>query len=174
MFSNPKHNVSQLSLDPGMVVVDFGAGSGFYALEAAHAVGSGGKVYAIDIQKDLLAKLKTEAGREHLHNIEVICGDAEKKGGAHLKEGIADAAIASNVLFQITDKRAFIEEMYRVLAKGGKLLVIDWSDSFGGIGPQKEDVFPEMRAQEMLAQCGFIFLRKIEAGVHHYGMIFRK
>ena len=64
MFSDPEKNIEQFSLGKGMHVADFGTGSGFYALAAAEAVGETGRVYAIDVQKDLLEKLKKEA-----HNV---------------------------------------------------------------------------------------------------------
>ncbi|MBI2474518.1 MAG: methyltransferase domain-containing protein, partial [Candidatus Taylorbacteria bacterium] len=60
-FSDPSHNVEQFDLQSGMTVADFGTGSGYYAFAAAKAVGDKGKVYAIDVQKPLLEKLKREA-----------------------------------------------------------------------------------------------------------------
>lgn len=174
MFSDPKHIVQQLNLDPGMMVADLGTGSGHYALEAADIVGEHGKVYAVDVQKELLTRLKSAGEARHLHNIELMHGDLEKIGGTRLKDAFIDYAIASNILFQLTDKTTFLKEVKRILKPNGRLLVVDWSDSFGGIGPQKEHVVSEMKAKEMVEKEGLKFERKISAGAHHYGMVFRK
>jgi len=70
----------------GMKVADVGAGSGFYSLEAARKVGSSGRVYAIDVQKNLLERLRSQAISEGLGNVEVVWGNAEKIGGTKVRE----------------------------------------------------------------------------------------
>jgi ubiquinone/menaquinone biosynthesis C-methylase UbiE len=57
MFAHPETILSGFDLKSGMHVADLGTGSGFYALAAAHLVGSKGRVYAIDVQKDLLDRI---------------------------------------------------------------------------------------------------------------------
>ena len=84
MFSDPRDNVKQFSLGPGNFVADFGAGSGFYTLAASDAVGPDGKVYAIDVQKDLLLKIKNLANSQHKRNVDVIWADLEHVGGTKL------------------------------------------------------------------------------------------
>ncbi len=59
MFSDPKNNIMRLGLTDGMLVADFGTGSGHYAIEASRIVGNSGRVYAIDIQQALVKKVKT-------------------------------------------------------------------------------------------------------------------
>ena len=66
MFSNPEKNIEQLGLTPGMKVADLGSGSGFYTIASARLVGTSGLVYSIDIQKDLLTRIKTEASKQKL------------------------------------------------------------------------------------------------------------
>ena len=163
-----------MQLEHGMKIADLGSGSGFYSLEAARVVGDGGKVYAIDVQKDLLAKLKNAANASHLPNVEVIPGDLEKVGGARLADGSVDVAIAANILFQIAEKEAFLREAKRIIKTGGKLAVVDWSDSFGGIGPMADHVIKEDEARELAVKEGFTFERDFKAGAHHYGLIFKK
>ena len=103
MFSDPQRNIEQFELTEGMSVADLGAGSGFYSISAARVVGDG-KVYAVDVQRDLLTKLSGDAQKSHLTNIEVIWGDAEKSGGTKLGNDSMDAVIISNILFQLQDK----------------------------------------------------------------------
>ena len=106
-FSSPEQNIKYLSLEKGMHVGDLGAGSGFYTLAVAKEMAGSGKVYAIDIQKDLLDRLKNEARKQGLLNVEVIWGDIETVGGSKLKDSSLDAVIASNILFQISQKEHF-------------------------------------------------------------------
>ena len=114
MFSDPQKNIGQLNLDPGMLVADFGSGSGFYTIEAARAVGPSGKVYSIDIQRELLKRTLLNASRDHLHNIEIITGDLEKAGGARIKDSLVNFVIVANLLFQIGNKKNLLDEAKRI------------------------------------------------------------
>jgi ubiquinone/menaquinone biosynthesis C-methylase UbiE len=174
MFLNPNQTIESLGLLPAMNVADFGAGSGFYALAAARAVGDRGKVFAIDIQKELLDRLKNEARRNKLLNIDVVWGDIEKPRGSGLRDSSVDSVLVTNVLFQVKDKTAVAKEALRVLKLRGSLLVVDWRDSFGSLGPRGEDVITVDQAQEIFILAGFSFEKRISAGEHHYGIIFKK
>lgn len=173
-FSDPKKNVEQLHLREGMSVADFGAGSGAYSIAAAQTVGDSGKVYAIEVQKDLLQKLKNEATNGGFHNIEALWGDIEVLHGTKIRDHAVDAVIISNVLFQAEDKRGVLNEAKRILRPGGSLLVIDWVDSFGGLGPHPDEVMTQAAAKKLCTEALFAYEKDIEAGGHHYGMIFKK
>ncbi len=173
-FADPSKNVQELGLRPGMIVADMGAGSGFYSLEAAQAVGKEGIVYAIDIQKELLLKLSKEAALRHLSNIEIICGDVEAVSGTKLKDACVDALIISNILFQTEKKNALLTEAYRILKPGGSVLFVEWSDSFDGLGPQQKDIVSPEAAQALFAAAGFVSMRRFKAGAHHYGFLVLK
>jgi ubiquinone/menaquinone biosynthesis C-methylase UbiE len=174
MFSDPQKNIDQLGLLPGMQVADLGAGTGFYSLAAAQAVHDAGRVYAIDVQKDLLAKLKNTANSQRIHNIEVIWGDIEKLGGTKLRENSIDFAFAANIIFQLQDKKGFVTEVKRILKSGARILVVDWVDSFGGMGPASSAIVTKSSAQDLFLKEGFTFDKDITAGDHHYGLIFKK
>jgi len=173
-FMDPKQNIEQFALNKGMFVADLGAGSGFYTIEAARSVGSEGKVYAVDVQKELLDKIKTSANNEKLFNIEIVWGDIEKLGGTKLADMSVDAVIISNILFQIEDKETFVSEIKRILRPNGRLLVVDWSDSFGGVGPSPMNVFTGKNTLNLFENKGFVVDKQIDAGDNHYGIIFRK
>lgn len=174
MFSDPVKNIDQCGIQAGMEIADFGSGSGHYTLAAAKALVSTGRVYAVDVNKDLLTKLKNQAVKEGLYNVEVIWGDIEKTGGTKLRDATIDLVFLSNILFQIEDKDALIKEVKRVLKTGGRVLVVDWADSFGGIGPQPKMVINKTSAAEMFDKAGFHLDREFDAGSHHYGYIFKK
>lgn len=175
MFSDPKAIIDQLELSPESIVADFGAGSGFYSLASAHAISSGsGKVYAIDVQKELLERIKTLASNQGISNIEVIWGDVEAQKGSKLRDALADVVVVANLLFQVPEKQAVITEAKRVLKPRGRLLVVDWSESFGGTGPAQADVVTENAVKTLAATAGLSFEKVIPAGEHHYGLLFRK
>lgn len=173
-FSDPKKNIDQCGIQAGMLIADLGAGSGFYTLEAARALGATGQVYAVDAQKDLLARLKNNAQKEGLYNVEVLWGDVEKLGGTHIKDNSVDLVLVCNVMFQITDKKGVLAEIKRILASGGRVLVVDWTDSFGGIGPRRDHLFSKVDAEALFEAQGFSKDREIEAGSHHFGFIYKK
>jgi ubiquinone/menaquinone biosynthesis C-methylase UbiE len=171
MFSDPVANLAKFGLTDGHKVVDLGAGSGFYSIEAAKRVGSSGRVYAVDVQKNLLERLRSMATTQGVRNIEVVWGNAEKIGGTKLREAIADRVVASNVLFQIEKPDDFCLEIKRILKPGGKVMVIDWS----GITPLSPKVIvPATRAQMLFEKNGFKLENSFSAGDHHYGLVFAR
>jgi ubiquinone/menaquinone biosynthesis C-methylase UbiE len=171
-FSDPRSNLLQLGLTPGMRVADLGTGTGHYALAAAHLVGNDGKVYAVDIHQDILKHVKDAAHEKGLRTIEGIWGNLEKKGGTKLRDQLVDAVILSNTLFQLEDKPATVAEVKRILKPGGRLLVIDWAGAYGGIGPHPGHVVSEHAAEELFITGGFHKLKDFRAGPHHYAIVF--
>lgn len=174
MFSEPIKNIEQFGVDPGMKVVDLGSGSGFYSLALAKAVGDTGTVFAVDVQQDLLTKLKSHAIEQGLDNIKVIWGDIEELGGTTIADNTVDKAVIANTFFQTQDKEGVLSEAKRILKPKGSLLIVDWTDSFGGLGPANHHLFKEEQAMALIEKHGFEFIRKIEAGDHHYGLIAKK
>lgn len=174
MFSDPENNVNQFALAPGMQVADFGSGSGFYTIAAAKAVGDTGKVFAVDIQKDLLQKVKNGAKQSNINNVDIVWGDLEHLGGTKLRENSLDAVIAANIFFQIDNKDALCLEIKRVLKPKGRVLVIDWAGSFGGLGPNETDIFTKIKLTVLFQDHGFILDHEVSAGAEHYGVILRK
>lgn len=172
MFLKPEEHIEEFGLREGQTVADFGAGSGTYALLAAEAVGETGKVYAVEVQRDFLPLIKDAAKAKGLENVEVLWGDFEIPGGSKLKDAATDAVILANTLFQLEDKTGAAREAKRVLKQGGKMIVIDWEDSFGNMGPAKEHVVKKSEARELFEKAGFAFVREFPAGDHHYGLLF--
>lgn len=171
MFSDPASNIAKLGLTDGMKVADIGAGSGFYSIEAAKKVGGSGRVFAVDVQRDLLERLRSVGLQQKLTNIEAVWGNAEKIGGTKLRDASTDRVIASNILFQITKPDDFALEMKRILKPGGKILVVDWSE-VSPLGPKT--VVPLMKAQTLFEKNGFKLEQSFGAGDHHYGLVFSR
>ena len=173
MFTSPIKNLKALGLREHDIVVDLGAGTGHYSIAAGELLPNG-KIYAIEIVKDYLTTIKNKVKDAHLNNVHIIWGNIEKKGGTKMKDHVADAVILSNVLFQVESKDALIEEARRILKKGGRALLVDWSDVASSVGVSFEKVVNKDKALEMFQKKGFIKERDIDAGAHHYGMILVK
>ncbi len=170
-FVNPRTVLEEAGVAAGDKVADFGAGTGFYSAAAAELVGEDGKVYAIDIQPELITKPRSLAphcaGR-----IECIRADVEIPGDTHLAAGLVDWVILSNILFQLEDKAAALREAHRVLRPGGKLLVVDWADSYGGLGPPPERVVSADEGKRLAEAAGFRVEGPLkDAGDHHWGFV---
>ena len=174
MFSNPQKNLLQTGISKGTVIADLGCGAGYYSILAGLMVGQDGLVYSIDINRDLISKVAKEAKEEGLKNVRTIVGNIEKKGGTSLADESVDLVIMANVAFAFENKKEAILEAKRIVKKKGRILFIEWSDSFGGIGPHKDHVFPESKALEIFLLEGLEMVQKIDAGEHHYGIIWRK
>lgn len=166
MFSNPEKNVAQLGLQEGMKVADFGSGAGFYLRALSKRVGPSGKVFAIEVQKNLIKKIESDIKIWGIDNVSCIWGDIEKIDGTKIMSGSLDAVIISNVLYQAEDKIGLIDEAKRILKKGGKILFIDFN----------KDGFPFIKKEEasnLFLKRGFKILENIEVSDSHYGIIFK-
>lgn len=172
-FAHPARNVLQLRLTPGMSVADFGAGSGAYVWPIAQALGTSGNVYVIDVQRDLLRRIHNEAMRRGYSTVKIIWADLEQHNATRLADQSLDLVLISNLLFQVPNKMAVLKEAHRILKKSGTLVVIDWSDSFGGMGPRKGDVVTKKAAGDFLLRSGFAPEEEFSAGAHHWGLAAR-
>ncbi|MBI4088968.1 class I SAM-dependent methyltransferase [Candidatus Kaiserbacteria bacterium] len=171
-FSSPHENVLQVGLHEGMKVGDFGAGSGHYSRAAAAIVGHSGKVYAIDVQEDVLKHLKLNTHERHQGTIDAVWGDIEKLGGTHLRDQSLDAVLLANTFFQTENRFGLLEELKRVLKPSGKLMLVDWAGSYGGMGPVPEKVVSEHEAEGFFIKGGFHKVKSFRGGPHHYGILF--
>ncbi len=170
MFSNPSKNLLAFSLEKDSIVADLGAGTGYYTIPLGKIL-TRGKVYAIEVSKDYLSAIKQKTADAGLKNVEIIWGNVEKIGGTKIGDGILDAVIASNILFQVEDKKTFCNEIKRILKTKGKVLLIDWTpESILG----KKGIISKEQARATFEASGFVLMREIDAGEHHYGMILIK
>lgn len=172
-FSKPASIIKYVGIVEGMKVADFGSGLGAYTKEASKRVGMTGRVYAIEIQREIRDRLIKELQEEGIANTEVIVGNIEKQGGTALKDHVIDVVLLANILFLVPDKVSLMREVVRVLKPAGKVLVVDWTDSFGNIGPIPDMVVKSVEVEQLFNAHGFSLFEEIpESGEHHYGMIF--
>lgn len=174
MIDDPNKIAESFGISDGQVVADLGVGYGHYSYALSRLVGQSGKVFAIDIQKGMIDRLKKEVDEKNIKNIEIIWGDIENIGGTKLREASVDVVLVSNVLFQTDSKAGLVHECARILKNKGKVVLIDWYESFGGVGPTPNMVVDEETAKRVFETGPFQFRKSFDAGEHHYGMIFDK
>ncbi|MFZ2593324.1 MAG: methyltransferase domain-containing protein [Minisyncoccia bacterium] len=170
-FVDPTKVVYQLGVKEGMHVVDLGAGSGAYTKVMANFVGAVGQVYAVEVQKDLLQRLKTDMQKLGYNHITYIWGNIEKIGGTKIGDAEIDFVLISNVLFQVEDVEQCLQEAFRILKKGGGVGVVEWSDSSNGMGPRPDALIARGTLLAKLHEAGFAYSKDFDAGSHHYGCL---
>jgi arsenite methyltransferase len=172
-FVIPEVVATHFHFKAGDVVADFGSGSGFFLKALTEAVGPTGRVFACEVQKNLVEKLGDVVRMQGLGNVTPLWCDMEESGGIKLRDGVLDGALLSNTLFQLEDKETALREMRRTLRSGALFHVIDWTDSFGGLGPSQAMVVTKEQAIDLLEAVGFLYEREYPAGEHHYGIALR-
>jgi len=188
-FLSPEEIVKFFDLQKGDHIADFGAGHGFFAIPMAKIAGKSGKVYAIDVQKNVLDVIRAKAKQENLENVEIIWHDLDLPEGMRIKSSFLEFVLISNVLFQAENKDSFFQEAYRILRLGSRLAVIDWNlssqsdilkeESLGPVpnsrlGPHHLHRLPPQEVKKLGGKAGFTFIKEFPAGSHHFGLMFKK
>ena len=116
--------IRAIAIRPGMHVADIGAGTGYFAIPMAQAVDSSGKVYAIDLQPEMLSLLREKIKRlDAPRNIDLAQGEASR---TTLGPKCADVVLIANVWHELDDHEAALREAARILVPGGTLALLDW------------------------------------------------
>src|SRR5579862_3274804 len=114
--------LAKLALKPGMVVADIGAGSGLYSRPLAKAVAPGGKVYAVDIQQDLLDHINQRAKDENITNIQTVLGEYDDP---KLPSRNIDLAFINDVLHHIQHRAVYLKALGTYMKPGGRIAIIE-------------------------------------------------
>ena len=114
--------VDHLGLDPGMNVLDAGCGPGRVTLPLAKYVGSSGKVVALDVQDEMLVKVRKKAVNAGLNNIRYLQAEL---GTGNLPQNEFDRAILVSVLGEIPNQEAALREIYAALKPNGFLSITE-------------------------------------------------
>ncbi len=173
-FLEPRLLASHFHIEPGSTVVDVGAGHGTFVPALARKVGAAGKVVACEVQRPLIDALGRRVREEALHNVDIRWCDVAAPEGTKLPADSVDFVVVINTLYQIDEREAALAEIYRMLAPGGVVYVVDWHDAYGGIGPEPDWVLRKESAIDLFEASFFIYEREYPAGTFHYGVSFRK
>jgi SAM-dependent methyltransferase len=140
----------------GGVLVDVGAGTGFFALAAARHFPFA-RVVAVDRQVDMVAHVRERARGEGLSNVEAVQGEAE---ALPLPDQSADAALFSMVLHDIARPERALAEAARVLRPGGRLLLVEFRPGATDKGPPPEILFEPHRLDALVEGSGYAIDRR--------------
>jgi ubiquinone/menaquinone biosynthesis C-methylase UbiE len=174
-FLDPEKALFAAGLSAGQTFVDFGSGSGFYTLAAGKIVGEQGVVHSIDILESALDHISAEARLKNIRNIKPLVCDLEKKDAcSSIPAGSADLVLFANITHQIKNRKGLFAEAYRLLKSGGKLLVIEWNDQPGPIGPVASDRISVIEIMDAAKQATFKHAGDIRVDHYHNGLTFIK
>lgn len=129
IWQNPDKILGTIKLKPNWIAADFGCGTGYFTVLLAKKVK---KVYAIDIQKEMLNFLEDKIKRLGISNIELRLS---RPNEIPLEDEAVDFLMSVNTLHEFGDKTKMIEEMKRVVKHKGNLLIVDFKKEETGFGP---------------------------------------
>lgn len=156
----PDALVALLELPAGGTLVDFGTGTGLYALEIARRRPDA-RVIALDEQPPMLAHVRDAIARAGLGNVEAVSPEAV---GA--LAGSVDRVLALNVLHELGD--GALDELRSLLAAGATAVVVDWNAEIERpVGPPRDHVYDVADAAARLTGAGFRIVSRSAFPYHH-------
>jgi ubiquinone/menaquinone biosynthesis C-methylase UbiE len=165
----PGEILEALELRKGMAAADLGAGSGYFTLPIAEAVGPPGKVYAVDSQPAMLDRLREKLSVESHSHIQPVQGDA---AGTGLPDACCDLVLMANLLHELPDPVAALNEAKRLLRDGGRLAILDWrTDVNRPPGPPMNHRISLEEAVVILERADWSLQRKDHIGRYSYLLI---
>ena len=148
-WQKPHEVIQALALKPQAIVADIGAGTGYFSMRLAHML-PGGKVYAVDIEPDMVKYLAERAEREQLPNVRALRG---RPDDANLPEPV-DLALLVDVYHHIEHRRAYFDNLKPVLKAGGRVAIIDFREDSPDGPPPAERIAPAQVKAEM-SEAGY-------------------
>ena len=134
----PDLALDALGIPAGATVADVGAGSGYMTTRLAKRVGPSGRVYANDIQPEMLALLRERVSRERLTNVELVLGDA---ANPNLPADTIDLILMVDVYHEFSEPQKMLRHMRAALKPGGRLALLEY---------RKEDPFVPIRLEHKM------------------------
>ena len=168
-WQKPEEVVAALGLKAGQQVADIGAGSGYFSVRLARAVGPQGKVYAVDIQQDLMDLLGARAKDENLANLAPTLGTPEDP---NLKAGSVDLIFICDVVHHIENRQAYYGKLAQALKPGGRIAIVDFYKRELPVGPgvAMKIAKPDMVTE--LEQAGFTLQKEHDFLPYQYFLVF--
>ncbi len=131
-YQKPLEVLAALDLRAGEVVADIGAGSGYFAVRFARAVGDDGVVYAVDVDPNMVRHLNRRLRDGGIRNVATVLSDPDDP---LLAEASVDRFVIVNTWHHIEDQPGYMAKMKRMLRPGGRVVHIDFQKRELPIGP---------------------------------------
>lgn len=172
-FLDPATVVAHAQFQTGDTIANLGSGSGYFAVAASREVKETGRVYAVDVQEAQLEVTQSTARHQNCKNITVMRADLDKPFDG-IPESSCQGVIIGSIIHEVSHRQTLFENAYRLLATGGRLLVVEWQKKAAPVGPPiglrvaEEDLVAELQ------RMGLKLLSKIPADDFHYALLFSK
>ena len=166
----PSLAIAALGIEPGDVVADFGAGSGYYTVRLAQSVGPSGKVFATDIQRQMLALLGDRVARERLQNVELV---QATETDPRLPEGQLDLVLMVDVYHELTRPQEVLRRLRATLVADGRLVLIEFRKESPWVPIREEHKMSVREARMELEAEGYRFERVIDVLPWQHILVFR-
>jgi ubiquinone/menaquinone biosynthesis C-methylase UbiE len=167
-WQKPHEVIQALRLAPDAVVADIGAGTGYFAVRFAHMVPKG-RVYAVDVEPDMVKYLGERAKRDGLKNLVAVAATATD---ARIP-GKADLIVLVDVYHHVDARERYFRDLQRSLKPGGRIAIIDFRLDARRGPPRSARVAPEQVTKE-LAGAGYTLAEKHDFLPEQYFLVFRQ
>lgn len=127
-WQKPDTVIALLELAPGDEVADLGAGGGYFTFRIADAVGPGGRVYAVDVDDDMIEYLRDRVAAEGRANVEVVRAEPDDP---RLPDGRIDLVFTCDTYHHLTDRSAYFAKLRADLAPRARVAILDLNDRSG-------------------------------------------
>jgi arsenite methyltransferase len=122
-WQQPEKIIATLKIQPGAIIADLGSGGGYFTFRLAEAAGPTGKVYAVDVDPDMVDLIAKAAKEKATANIEPVLA---KPGDPLLPKAGVDLIFTSNTYHHIDNRVAYFGNLRQALRPGGRIAIIDF------------------------------------------------
>lgn len=164
----PVQRLTNAGMKSGQQVLDVGCGTGFYSRSAAEIVGESGHVIGLDILSEMISRAQ-EFGLPD--NVECV---KSEESTFPVDDSSMNWVIMTNLYHELEDQQAFVSEIYRVAAPGGRVYFLDWKPQNEEDGPPMEHRIDKSVPIDAFHQAGFKIVSDAEVGPSHYELIFER
>ncbi len=169
-YLNPDLIWEKAVLSDPAVLVDIGAGTGFFALLFSKKM-KNGKVYACDISEEMISWMHDNLPEESRG---VVVPVKMEETSVSLSGGTADLVYMINLHHELDDPQRILKESRRLLKKGGKVMIIDWKKEETPEGPPLDLRVTEETIEAQMRDSGFLRITKHAVLPYHYFLIGEK
>lgn len=165
-WQKPAEIVAALGLQSGETVAELGSGTGYLIESLRSAVGSTGKVVALDMQPAMIAYLQARAAKSQWTNVQARQTAADNPG---LAPASVDAVVTLNTWHHVAERTAYARQVLAALKPGGRFVIVDFlAEPTEGHGPPLAMRLPAEKVIAELTAAGFAAKVADETMPRHY------